>query len=141
MGPQVLSKSQSLEIRLLFSVTPSGIVRLIIVLLIIPSGDIKGVSFVSPGTFAYFFIWTGRKYFLSIFTNRQFYLGPDPLRNIENDMQGSINFDQFIRAVAIIGHGTIGEFDVDGPDVREPFHLVMSKIDVFIDGQKIICQI
>ena len=32
-------------------------------------------------------------------------------RNIENDMKGSINFDQFIRAVAIIGHGTIGELD------------------------------
>ena len=27
----------------------------------------------------------------------------------ENISQGSINFDQFIRAVAIIGHGTIGE--------------------------------
>ena len=39
---------------------------------------------------------------------------------LENISQGSINFDQFIRAVAIIGHGTIGESSVINCVIRPP---------------------
>ena len=47
----------------------------------IPPTHMRGLSLnsVCKGTFACSFIWTGRKYFLSTFTNLQFYLGPGPM--------------------------------------------------------------